>query len=249
MEVNDVKTLIGKGKTSEVFLENQWAFKQYDEHHPISYIQEEMRINHIISTQTALPICPLLPTQNPYILQMKYLGNETLTHRMLNRHPNVIEDLIDLQLSVYHYQELPLHNIHERYHRRISSSVILTNLEKTFALGVLADLPFQPTLTHMDFHPGNILYHENQYWIIDWVNAGLANPLLCVARTYILLHYHALRRSQKYLTVLSKRTGWTKELIRKAAIIQAADRIMESDDPDEIKFMKNYILEVSGHEK
>ena len=249
MEVNDLKTLIGKGKTSEVFLENGWVYKQVDVHHPILYIEEELRVNQVVSSFTRLPMSPLFPTQSPYILQMKHLGNETLTHRMLNRHSNVIEDLIDLQLSVYQYQELPLLNIHERFHRRISSSEILTCQEKTFALGVLADLPFQPILTHMDFHPSNILYHDNQYWIIDWGSAGLANPLLCVARTYILLHFHALRRSQKYLTVLSKRTGWTMELIRKAAIIQAIDRIMESDNPDEITFMKNYILEVSGHEK
>ena len=244
-----MKTLIGKGKTSEVYVENDLAYKHYDENRPISYIEEELRINRVISTLTKLPMSPLLPTSDPYVIQMKYLGNETMTHRMLNRQPNVIEDLIDLQLSVFQYRDLPLLNIHDRYQRRISSGTTLSDQEKLTALNILNDLPFQTTLAHMDFHPSNILFYEDKYWIIDWVNAGLANPLLCVARTYILLHYHALRRSQKYLTVLSKRTGWTKETIRKAAIIQAADRILESDDADEIACMQNYIKEVVAYEK
>lgn len=244
-----MKTLIGKGKTSEVYVENNLAYKHYDENRPISYIEEELRINRVISTLTKLPMSPLLPTSDPYVIQMKYLGNETMTHRMLNRQPNVIEDLIDLQLSVFQYRDLPLLNIHDRYQRRISSGTTLSDQEKLTALNILNDLPFQTTLAHMDFHPSNILFYEDKYWIIDWVNAGLANPLLCVARTYILLHYHALRRSQKYLTVLSKRTGWTKETIRKTAIIQAADRILESDDADEIACMQNYIKEVVAYEK
>lgn len=244
-----MKTLIGKGKTSEVYVENNLAYKHYDENRPISYIEEELRINRVISTLTKLPMSPLLPTTDPYVIQMKYLGNETMTHRMLNRQPNVIEDLIDLQLSVFQYRDLPLLNIHDRYQRRISSGTTLSDQEKLTALNILNDLPFQTTLAHMDFHPSNILFYEDKYWIIDWVNAGLANPLLCVARTYILLHYHALRRSQKYLTVLSKRTGWTKETIRKTAIIQAADRILESDDADEIACMQNYIKEVVAYEK
>ncbi len=244
-----MKTLIGKGKTSEVYVENDLAYKHYDEERPISYIEEELRINRVISTLTKLPMSPLLPTSDPYIVQMKYLGNETMTHRMLDRQPNVIEDLINLQLSVFEYNELPLLNIHERYQHRISSSTKLSDQEKLSALSILNDLPFQSTLAHMDFHPSNILFYENKYWIIDWVNAGLANPLLCVARTYILLHYHAFRRSQKYLTVLSKRTGWTKEMIRKVAVIQAADRIMESDDAQEIIFMRNYIQEVISYER
>ena len=244
-----MKILIGKGKTSEVYVENNLAYKHYDENRPISYIEEELRINRVISTLTKLPMSPLLPTSDPYVIQMKYLGNETMTHRMLNRQPNVIEDLIDLQLSVFQYRDLPLLNIHDRYQRRISSGTTLSDQEKLSALSILNDLPFQTTLAHMDFHPSNILFYEDKYWIIDWVNAGLANPLLCVARTYILLHYHALRRSQKYLTVLSKRTGWTKETIRKAAIIQAADRILESDDADEIACMQNYIKEVVAYEK
>jgi thiamine kinase-like enzyme len=244
-----VKTLIGKGKTSEVYVEHDLAYKHYDENRPISYIEEELRINRVISTLTKLPMSPLLPTSDPYVIQMKYLGNETMTHRMLNRQPNVIEDLIDLQLSVFQYRDLPLLNIHDRYQRRISSGTNLSDQEKLTALSILNDLPFQTTLAHMDFHPSNILFYEDKYWIIDWVNAGLANPLLCVARTYILLHYHALRRSQKYLTVLSKRTGWTKETIRTTAIIQAADRILESDDADEIACMQNYIKEVVAYEK
>jgi len=239
-----MKTIIGKGRTSEVFKEDDKAYKIYSFDHPLEVIREELRVNQIIAQNTRLPMDPLVATDSPYVLQMKYLGMETMTSRMLKREKNVVEDLVDIQLSIFQYKDLPLHNIHERYHYRISSSQKLTKEQKELALQVLSSIPFEPTLAHMDFHPNNLIFHNGHYWIIDWVNAGCANPLLCVARTYILLHYHAQRRAQKYLSLMSKKNGWTKELIRKAAIIQAADRIMETDEPWEIGFMSAYIKEV-----
>ena len=236
-----MKNLIGKGRTSEVYEEHQQAYKIYADDYPIEFIQEEIRVNHVISTHTQLPMDPVVATEYPHVLTMKYLGTETMTKRMLNREKNVVEDLVDMQLSVFKYHDLPLHNLHERYHRRISSSTVLKENQKMRALEVLASIPYEPTLVHMDFHPFNLIFFQDQYWIVDWVNAGLANPLLCIARTYILLHYHAQRRGQKYLSLMSRKMGLSKERIREAAIIQAADRIMETDDPHEQGFMGAYI--------
>jgi thiamine kinase-like enzyme len=239
-----MKTIIGKGRTSEVFKEDDRAYKIYPFDFPLEVIQEELRVNQIIAKHTQLPMDPLVATDSPYVLQMKFFGTETMTSKMLNREENVVEDLVNLQMSVFQYKDLPLHNIHERYQRRISASQLTQN-QKDIALNVLSELTYQPTLVHMDFHPNNLIFHDGQYWILDWVNAGCANPLLCIARTYILLHYHAQRRAQKYLTLMSKRNGYSKQLIRKVAIIQAADRIMETDDPRESGFMSAYIKEVS----
>ena len=239
-----MKTIIGTGRTSKVYKEDDSAYKVYPMDYPLEIIREELRVNQIIAQNTRLPMDPLVATDSPYVLQMKYLGIETMTLKMLNREKNVVEDLVDLQLSVFQYKDLPLHDIHERYHRRISSSQQLTKEQKECALAVLSSVEFEPTLAHMDFHPNNLIFHNGQYWILDWVNAGCANPLLCIARTYILLHYHAQRRAQKYLSLMSKKNGWTKELILKVAIIHAADRIMETDDSREVRFMSTYIEEV-----
>jgi|GEM_PF-3297857 hypothetical protein len=236
-----MRILIGEGRTSSVYREADRAYKEYPLDHSLDEINEELRINHVISTHTQLPVHPLIATDQPNILCMKYLGSETMTSKMLNREKNVVEDLVGLQLSVFKYRDLPLDNIHMRLHRRISTSQRLTQIQKEVSLDILSSLTFEPILAHMDFHPSNLIYCDGQYWIIDWVNAGLANPRLCVGRTYILLLYHAYRRSQKYLTLISKKTGWSKEIIRKIAIIQAADRIMETDDPFEISFMSEYI--------
>ncbi|PKM63562.1 MAG: hypothetical protein CVU96_07235 [Firmicutes bacterium HGW-Firmicutes-20] len=243
-----MRTKIGEGRTSVVYREDDRAFKEYPLDHSLDAINEELRINHLISTHTQLPVSPLIATNQPYVLSMKYLGSETMTSKMLNREKNIVEDLVDLQLSVFKFRDLPLDNIHIRYQRRISSSRRLTQEQKEISLDILASLTFEPILVHMDFHPSNLIYCDGQYWIIDWVNAGLANPLLCIGRTFILLHYHAYRRSQKYLTLISKKTGWSKEIIRKIAIIQAADRIMETEDPFEVSFMSEYIEKESNSE-
>jgi thiamine kinase-like enzyme len=241
-----MKTIIGKGHTSEVYKEDDRAYKIYPFDFPLEVIEEELRVNQIIANHTQLPMDPLVATDSPYVLKMKFFGMETLTSKMLNREQNVVEDLVNLQMSVFQYRDLPLHNIHERYHRRISASQQLTQEQKKIALGVLSELAYQPALAHMDFHPNNLMFHDGQYWILDWVNAGCANPLLCIARTYILLHYHAQRRAQKYLSLMSRKNGWSKQLIRKIAIIQAAHRITETDDPWECGFMRAYIKEVGN---
>jgi thiamine kinase-like enzyme len=241
-----MKTIIGKGHTSEVYKEDDRAYKIYPFDFPLEVIEEELRVNQIIAQHTQLPMDPLVATDSPYVLQMKFFGMETLTSKMLNREKNVVEDLVNLQMSVFQYRDLPLHNIHERYHRRISASQQLTQEQKNIALRVLSELAYQPTLAHMDFHPNNLIFYDGQYWILDWVNAGCANPLLCIARTYILLHYHAQRRAQKYLSYMSKKNGWSKQLIREVAIIQAAHRITETDDPWECGFMSAYIKEVGN---
>lgn len=123
---------------------------------------------------------------------------------------------------------------------KIYSSSLLTQTQKEQVLEVFDSLSFEPSLAHMDFHPHNLKYYQGNYWILDWVNAGLANPLLCIAQTYILLHYHAPRRCQKHFSLVVNRMRAGKQRIREAAIIQAADRIMETDDPHERGFIHAY---------
>jgi hypothetical protein len=113
----DMKTMIGKGRTSEVYKDEDRAFKVYPSDHPMEYIKEELRVNQMIAQHTQLPMDPLVATDEPFVLKMKYLGTETMTSKMLNR-----EKMLLKIWSIYSY---PYFNI--RIYRYITfMSVIIT---------------------------------------------------------------------------------------------------------------------------
>ena len=54
--------------------------------------------------------------------------------------------------------------------------------------GELADRRVTQTFCHRDFHNGNILRDGNQLYIIDWEYADWADPLMELARFFVLSH-------------------------------------------------------------
>ena len=49
------------------------------------------------------------------------------------------------------------------------------------------------------------MYDHSEDSIIDWVNTKLGNPVLDIARTYIILKQYAQRMANKYLKLISKK--------------------------------------------
>lgn len=46
------------------------------------------------------------------------------------------------------------------------------------------------------------MYAHSEYYIIDWINAKLGNPVLDIARTYVVLKQYAQRQANKYLKMI-----------------------------------------------
>ena len=73
------------------------------------------------------------------------------------------------------------------------------------------------------------MYDHSEYSIIDWVNAKLGNPVLDIARTYIILKQYAQRIANKYLKIISKKGGYELEGIKMAIPLMAILRMLETD--------------------
>jgi len=58
---------------------------------------------------------------------------------------------------------------------------------KTALLNSLHSLPESDRVCHGDFHPANVLIHDDEATVIDWIDASRGNPLADVARTSIII--------------------------------------------------------------
>jgi tRNA A-37 threonylcarbamoyl transferase component Bud32 len=57
----------------------------------------------------------------------------------------------------------------------------------------LEGLPDGDRIFHGDFHPGNVLVHDDRWLIIDWANAHRAPPVADVACSVLAFGYRGLR--------------------------------------------------------
>lgn len=81
-----------------------------------------------------------------------------------------------------------LPRLKDQLERKISDVKELSEPERLRVLEILADLPDRDRIYHGDFHPGNVIVGVNgQHMVLDWANAGTADPLADVARTWLLI--------------------------------------------------------------
>jgi thiamine kinase-like enzyme len=52
---------------------------------------------------------------------------------------------------------------------------------------LIENLPKDSVVCHGDINPNNIMFCEGEYKFIDWVNAGIGNPLYDIAE-YVWLN-------------------------------------------------------------
>lgn len=223
------RTLVGQGKTAKIYLLNGEAFKCFPINYPLDWIKYEVSIQNEIYNKTDLPILAYELIEQDCEIKMPFIKGIELTDRMRKeRYKNGLEDLILLQKSIYEYSELSLQNAHDVFEANIQNSK-LSNHVKQKALDSLYSIKRDNVLCHFDIHFSNIMFDGQKYYIIDWVNAKLANPILDVVRTYIILKQYVMRMAGKYLKTMAKELKVDIDDFKKAIPIMAALRMLEND--------------------
>lgn len=218
------KNLIGSGMTASVYFEEGFAYKVYKPSHDIHAIEYEKRLTNLIKEQTSLNMPFFYDTNNDHELKMTYFSGETLAVHSIKRHyKNGIEDLIRLGDEIHSYHVKGLENAHDRFFETLSKSSLDENI-KDKALDYLASIKHMDNLLHLDLHFENILFDGSSHFIIDWVNAKQGNPVLDLARSYVILREHAYRLSINYLKKLK---SMRLESLDEAIFIMAALRFIE----------------------
>lgn len=102
-----------------------------------------------------------------------------------------------------------LHPLKDLLKQQITDARELTNSEKEQLLERLLRLPDGDRPYHGDFHPGNILVGDDgRLTVIDWVNAGVGDPIADVARSQLLLSVGWRAVPQRSVRLLGRWVAW-----------------------------------------
>ena len=249
LENNSEYKLIRQGNTAEVFLYDETKIlKLFRSGFPYEIIAAEYEVTKRICAD--LPFVPkvfgLAEYKNRYgILYEKIDGKD------------MIADMLKKPYKLRAYSKSLAH-IHARIHNstvnsgsdikakladNITASTDLTEQEKEKIKSYLKTLPDGKALCHFDFHPGNVMIKNNEFFVIDWMTACNGNAASDVARTFLLLQYgellyansfvklvaHAVEKhiGKIYLRQYKKLTGMSDAEIKKWLLPIAAARLIE----------------------
>lgn len=228
--MNTQRTLIGKGRISTIYTDGTYAYKTYPNDFPTNWIHYEYDIHQRIKHQTTLPMVSYHLSENEREIQMDYVKGITLADRMRKeKYKQGLDDMISLQCTLYQYTVSGLPNAFKAFKETIESSIWDERL-KQCALNSLNKIEPMAVLCHLDFHLENILFDGSKYIIIDWVNAKAGNPVMDIARSYIILKQYATRLSNKYLNLICQKLNIPIQSVMNAVPLMAYLRLLENGD-------------------
>jgi serine/threonine protein kinase len=241
--MNPTLKRIGNGKISVLYTDGVYAYKTYPSDYPITWIQYEMDTHLTILNHTKLPMVQYYELKDRQI-RMSWIQGITLAQRMLQeKYTQALADLVQLQASIYQYSVPGLANAHDLFKQQIESSKLSEKL-KLKALTSLNNIEPNTTLLHLDFHPENILFDGKSYTIIDWVNAKAGNPVMDIARTYVIFKQYLSRQANKYVKMICKTIEIDPKDVYQAVPLMAFLRILENDADSFRTTLESLIQEV-----
>lgn len=220
------RVLIGEGKMAKVYLWNGFAYKCFGEDYPDDWIAYEIQIQNTIN-QSGLPTVKYYPSTIPHSIKMDYIEGVELADRMRKeKYKNGGEDLFSIFMKVHEITNLELPRLNPFLLQRIEQ-LELDQAKKELAIHYLSEIADGDVLCHLDFHYSNLMYAHDEYYIIDWVNAKIGNPIYDFARTYVIIYEFANRYSKKYLNMVNEYCDFDSSDLQKAIYVMAVHRLTE----------------------
>ncbi len=230
--VNTSRKLIGAGAISKIYEEDGMAYKTFSDEYPLSWVEYEVNVQQEILKNTQLLVPKMELIKESKEIKMDYIDGYTIGDRMRKeKYKHALDDLIDIQLSIHNYNNLKLSQAHDEFEKQIKESRLDEDL-KNIGFSLLSKIEKKHILCHFDIHFLNIMYDHNDYYIIDWINAKLGNPVLDIARTYIILKQYAQRLANKYLKAIVKKGNYVMADVETAIPLMAILRLTEHDATD-----------------
>lgn len=186
--------IIGIGRTAEVYTwEAGKVLKLFIPDYPQSAVEKEFRLGQLLNTLNfpKPKAYEMISWQHRYGIVYDYVLGESLLEwvlrtldaegcaaRLAELHPLIMQNQLD---------ELPSYKGFLRW--GIEKATALSQTEREVALHQLKDLPEGKQLCHGDFHPGNIMIHEDKSVVLDFMNVCKGPALYDIARTVFLIQY------------------------------------------------------------
>ena len=231
---------VGEGKTATVYSDGQYAYKVYKPGYDTRNITYEVNVQNEIYEKTNFNVAHY-EIVNHQIKMTLIEGVEFADRIRIEHYEHWLEDFTDLQCQTYEYKDIELGDAYQIFTNQIEKSSLDDSL-KQCALDSIQKIDRKYHLCHFDFHPLNIIYGNETYYIIDWTNAKRAHPVMDIASTYIIFRQFISRQSNKYLKMMIQKTGYTKKQILDAIPVMAFIKLRENDELEHDKLLKNLII-------
>ena len=239
--------MLKQGHMAKVYIDEQSAYKIYDDFYPEEWVDKEVYIHDILLEKTSLSVTKM-EKKGPNEIKMPFLGKDSLDQYIYDGfQDSKLTDFIHIQSEIHAYKALELENAHVVYKRWIEMSQLSREI-KNIAQSVLSKIEYKNHLCHFDYQPSHIVLNKDQYYIMDWIHAKLANPLLDIAHTYILLRLINYNIAKKYLYKVIDMTDVQMKDIYNAIPLMAAIKMIETDDIYEHKVLTTLIYDPKNKE-
>lgn len=265
MELKNLK-LLAQGGQAEIYeLDDEKVIRVLRNTEDEAYLKTEMSIMKSLKERgKAVPrVFEYLKIDGrPSLIMDRLYGDSMLEEVKKNSLCLLIkaEKLAQLHLEITDSaQNIKMISINDRAAHLIPMADLLDDELKKFALDILAELPKGNDICHGDFHPGNIIATNSQYYVIDWFGATIGEKLSDFAHTYLLLRNTPKLPgigqfqnfiigcsgsiiSSKYLSSLRKSYTFDWGEFSKWMIVRAAERVfygLPSEKEVLIKYIKD----------
>ena len=222
---------IGEGKTATVYSDGKFAYKIYRDNYSIENIKYEVYVQNEIHDKTDLKVAYY--ENEGHQIKMTLFEGKTLAQKIVeDQYEKGFLDFVDLQVSTFKYSDLELLDGYDTFAAQVKASDLDETLKQK-ALESIDAIEKKRILCHLDFHPDNIIFNHDEYFIIDWTNAKLANPSMDIASTYIFLRQYVDEYAQGYLNLVIEKSGVTLDEIKTALPVMSFIRLRENEEPEQ----------------
>ncbi len=229
---------IGEGMSSIVLTDGKYAYKTYKQGYNKKQMIYEFKIQNEIYQETDLNVIKYELDDNK--IKMTLLEGMSLADKMIKQQDiQSFIDFIHIQDEIFKYKKLQIPDAFEVFNNKIRKSNVKEELKQK-ALLSLNKIDKKYQLCHFDYHPENIIYHNDKPYIIDWNNAKLGNPVMDIANTYIIFTIYAKEQAEVYLNMMNQK-GYLISKIKEAIPLMAFMRYLDIDDENEKNMLINLI--------
>ena len=241
--------LICQGNTAEIFLYDETKIlKLFRNGFPYEIIADEYGVTRRISADLSFvpKVFGLVEYKDRYGILYEKIDGKDLIAVMLHKPYRLraySRSLAHIHALIHKSTVNSGSDIKDKLADNINASTDLTGQEKKKIISYLKTLPCGKALCHFDFHPGNVMIKNGEFFVIDWMTACNGDAASDVARTFLLLRYgellyansfvkliaHAAEKhiGKIYLRQYKKLTGITDAEIKKWILPIAAARLIE----------------------
>ncbi|MDS0524624.1 phosphotransferase [Clostridium sp. SHJSY1] len=255
---NSIGKLIGSGATADVYeWSNAEVIKVFKPNISSEVIQYEEYIGKILNN-TTLSIPKYIKTirlKSTFAIIYERVYGKSLAEVLMESNDT---SKIALDFANLHYKinqcfvkEIPKQSNTLNWRISRARRILGDNIKKVEEL--LSSLPIRNKLCHGDFHPFNILVNSDKYFVLDWNDCFIGNPIIDVGLSYLALNSPSIKEksgeivaneskkfSEEYLEYYCKYASLSKDEILKYLPLAASLKLDDNLSSDN-KWLKDMI--------